>query len=232
VVVEFGDQIRKRIAVPVQLALAVVVLAYVLALSVVGGALLARYLLPVIPLWILLCVSTLRRRVYFWRAIVAVVALSFGLALVFPAPYRISPEDTLAYRDFVELHQAAAHELEQLRIPGPLLTAWPATDELSRPFLGYVSQPISNIAVEDFSRVELTQAINKQEWNAALVFSTKYDPPGGSLLDRIGWWRRAHERWFGYHEDLTPEEAAQALHARILWREARGTQWAAILARE
>src|SRR6516165_2421993 len=57
---------RQRIAIPVQCVFVVVIAAYVVALSVLGGAVLARYMLPVMPLVILLCVSTLRRRLRHW----------------------------------------------------------------------------------------------------------------------------------------------------------------------
>jgi len=229
---DLGERLRQRIAIPTQLVFFAVILAYLVTLSVIGGALLARYLLPVFPLWILLCVSTLRRRIRMWYAVVAVIAVSFGLALAFPAPYRISPEDTLAYRDFVELHQAATRELQQARVAGPVLSAWPATDELNRPFLGYSTDPLVTVAIDDFSAAELQKAAERRDWHIALLFSTKYEPPGGSLLDGIRWWRRVHERWFGYHQDLRPEAAAQLLHARVVWSETRGPQWIAILTRE
>src|SRR4029077_15139097 len=54
-----GDERRRRIAIPVQLVFAVVIAAYWLVMSIIGGAVLARYLLPAIPLVIILCVSTL-----------------------------------------------------------------------------------------------------------------------------------------------------------------------------
>ncbi|HKD91726.1 MAG TPA: glycosyltransferase family 39 protein [Terriglobales bacterium] len=230
--IDLGERLRQRISIPTQLVLFAVILAYLVTLSVIGGALLARYLLPVFPLWILLCISTLRRRIRMWYALVALIAVSFGLALVFPPPYRISPEDTLAYRDFIELHQAAALELQQARVTGPVLTAWPATDELRRPFLGYAAEPLATIAIDDFSAAELQEAAQHQDWQVAVIFSTKYEPPRGSLLDGIAWWRRVHERWFGYHQDLRPEAAAQLLHAHVVWSDARGPQWIAILARD
>lgn len=232
VVVNLGEHLRERIAIPTQLVFAAVIAAYVLFLSAVGGALLARYMLPAVPLWILLCVSTLRRRIRMWKPIVAVIALAFALALMFPPPYRIAPEDTLAYRDFIELQQSAARQLQQMRPAEAVLTAWPATDELQRPFLGYVAQPMATISLENFSRPELDRAATQTMWKMAVLFSTKYEPKGGSLLDRIGWWRRAHERWFGYHEDMRPEAAAQLLHARIVWANTRPGQWVAILVRE
>src|SRR3954469_25586221 len=64
---------RARIAIAHQLTFAVVIAAYVIALSLVGGAVLARYMLPVVPLVILVCVSTLWRRVRGWQLAVALV---------------------------------------------------------------------------------------------------------------------------------------------------------------
>jgi len=39
-----------------------------------------------------------------------------------------------------------------------VLTAWTATDELSKPFLGYVSHPIAVTAIEDFSFLQIQRA--------------------------------------------------------------------------
>ena len=62
---------RRRISIPVQMIFYVVVLTYVVAMALIGGAVLARYMLPVVPLVIILSVSTLWRRLRFWRAAVA-----------------------------------------------------------------------------------------------------------------------------------------------------------------
>ena len=56
---------RPRISFPVQMVFYVVVLAYVVAMALVGGAVLARYMLPAVPLVIILSVSTLWRRLSF-----------------------------------------------------------------------------------------------------------------------------------------------------------------------
>ncbi len=103
--------LRPRIPVNVQLVFAVVILAYIVALSIAGGAVLARYMLPVVPLVILICVSTLRRRVRRWIWWIAFTCMAFVLQLFIPPPYRIAPEDTLLYRDYVILHKLAADEL-------------------------------------------------------------------------------------------------------------------------
>ena len=221
-----------RIAVPIQLAFLAVLVAYVVTLSIVGGALLVRYLLPVIPLWIIICVSTLRRRIRLWVPAVVIVCLAFAIGLLTNPPYRFAPEDNLAYRDFVELHRRAAQLLERNFRGATVLTAWPASDEITRPFLGYVQAPLVASRIRNFSADEIAGAAGRSDWNIALVFSIKCEPPGGSLLDWLGFWRRAHELYFDYRRDLPLDDAARALHTRVLWSEHRGPQWVAILQRQ
>jgi hypothetical protein len=72
---------RRRIAIAVQVAFAFVITAYVVALSFTGGELQAREMLPVIPLVMLIWISTLYRRVRRWRVVVGIVCAGFVLAL-------------------------------------------------------------------------------------------------------------------------------------------------------
>ena len=64
---------RPRIAIPVQMIFLVVVAAYVVVMAIIGGAVLARYMLTAVPLVIIVAVSTLRRRLRYWPAAIAVV---------------------------------------------------------------------------------------------------------------------------------------------------------------
>jgi len=132
-----GSNLRPRISLRVQAAMAAVIAAYVLALSLIGGAVLARYMLPVIPLVIILCVSTLWRRVRHWAVALAIICAAFIAGLFINPPYAFAPEDNLAYRDYVLLHKRAATFIDKRFAQARVLTAWPATDELSHPFLGY-----------------------------------------------------------------------------------------------
>ena len=95
------DQERPRIALDIQFALLAIVVTYVLAMAVIGGAVLARYMLPVVPLVIIVCVSTLWRRVRWWHTVIALVVAAFVAALFVNPPYGFSPEDNLAYRDCI-----------------------------------------------------------------------------------------------------------------------------------
>src|SRR6516165_8801191 len=83
-VLERDGSDRQRIPIPVQLVFGVVIAAHVVALSMLGGAVLARYMLPVLPLVILICVSTLRRRLRGWIWAVAAVCAAFLFALLTP----------------------------------------------------------------------------------------------------------------------------------------------------
>jgi len=220
---------RPRIALSVQYRVAAILVANALAFSLVGGAALARYLLPIYPLVILIGISTLRRRLPEWNWAVGMVIAGFVLAL-FANPFGYSaPEDNLSYRDFVILHKQAADRLQQRDPHARVLTAWTATDELTKPFLGYVKQPMSVIRVEDFSYDQLQLAhLASAQYDVALLFSTKQTPPA-SVLDRWPWWERASRKYFGFHRDLSPELAAEALGGRVAWEGRRGRQWIAIV---
>jgi hypothetical protein len=231
-----GGAARPRIAVWTQAAFLSVLLAYLAFMSAVGGAVLARYMLPVVPLVILASVSTLWRRARYWKLIVGAVAIAFVAGLFSNPPYGFSLEDNLAYRDYIVMHAEASRFLA-MRYPGErVLTAWPASDELTRPWLGYVnanaSQPFRVVRIEDFTASQIDVAARaRDDFDVALVFSTKYQPPH-PLLENWEAWQRIKEKFFGYHRDLLPEEIAQRLGGTISYRKERNGQWIAVIAVE
>jgi hypothetical protein len=224
-----ADGERPRISIPVQFAFLTIAIVYIVTLSIVGGAVLARYMLPVVPLVILVCVSTIWRRLRAWKAVIAVVALAFVSALFINPPYGFSPEDNLAYRDYIRLHQRAERFLEQRYPHAHVLTAWPASDELTRPYLGYVSKPMQVVKIEDFSAEEMLSAADaRSRFDVALVFSTKYQPEH-TIFDRWRRWQEWKSRYFGYHVDLTPQVAASVLGGKVVYAEPRRGQWVGII---
>jgi hypothetical protein len=223
---------RQRIAIPVQIVFLVVLAAYVVAMALIGGAVLARYMLPAVPLVIILAVSTLRRRLRYWPAAASVVAVAFVAAWFWNPPYGFSPEDNLAYRDYIVLHQNAERFLEARYPMARALTAWPASDELTRPWLGYSTRPVQVVRLEDFSLDELLSAAEfRQNFEVALVFSTKYEPPH-PLLDRWKTWTNLKRRFFGYHRDVPAAAAAQILGGRIVFSQERKGQWVTVIEME
>ena len=227
-----GDDARPRIAIPVQMASLAIAVVYVLALSVLGGAVLARYMLPVVPLFILVAVSTIWRRVRAWKAVLAVIALAFGLGLFFNPPYGFAPEDNLAYTDYIRLHQHAEAFIEARYPHARVLTAWPANDELSRPNVGYVDRPMQVVKIENFTAEELmAAAAERSRFDVALVFSTKVQP-ARTFADSWQFWKEWKMRYFGYHVDLGPEAAASVLGGNLVYVERskqRPGQWVGVI---
>jgi 4-amino-4-deoxy-L-arabinose transferase-like glycosyltransferase len=218
---------RKRIAIPVQLQFALIVLAYVITFSLVGGALLTRYLLPAYPLVIIISISTLHRRVKRWEWPAAFVVMVFVLALFFDPPYRFAPEDNLTYKDFIELHVAASRFLEEHENGSSVLTAWPAKDEITKPYLGYVQQPFPVVPINDFTVEELLHArALRGHYQVAYLFSTKYE---SGVWFHSELWNRLNRRFFDYHQDVSPESAAEILGGRIVFFARRKAEWVAVV---
>jgi hypothetical protein len=220
---------RPRIGIPVQMVFYVVILIYVVAMALIGGAVLARYMLPAVPLVIILSVSTLWRRLSFWPAAAACVALAFVLAWFWNPAYGFSPEDNLAYRDYVVLHEDGERFLEARYPMARVLTAWPASDEITRPWLGYTTRPMRVVRIENFSLDEVLSAADfRSNYDVALLFSTKYEP-GPAPWDRWRIWTEWKTRFFGFHRDLPPAAAAQILGGHVVFTEQRQGQWIAVI---
>ncbi len=81
--------------------------------------------------------------------------------------------------------------------------------------------------IDDFTTGEIARAAAEPaQYSAALVFSTKYDPPpllpslSGEALD---------ERYFGLHHDLQPEAIAQQLGGMLVWERRDDGMWIALI---
>jgi 4-amino-4-deoxy-L-arabinose transferase-like glycosyltransferase len=221
--------LRPRISPANQAILYVVIAANILFFSVLGGALLTRYLLPLYPLILLLCVSTFYRRVPYWWGLVLLSAAAFVIGLFVNPPYKFAPEDNLNYADVIRLHQQAIRQIVS-RFPGStVLTAWPATDELTKPELGYVKKPVAVVAVANFSLPEIQKAAGSaQDFSVGFAFSTKYDPPRQWL--NLGSRNETFDtRFFDFHRDLEPSAIAHFLNGNVVWRDDRQGEWAAVL---
>ncbi len=224
-----SSPLRVRIRPEQQAVFYVVIVANVVFFSVLGGALLTRYLLPLYPLVLLLCVNTFRRRLESWTGLVALSAAAFLAGLFVNPPYRFAPEDNLEYATVIRLQQAAVSTIVE-KMPGAtVLTAWPATDELTKPELGYVKQAIPVVAIENFSAQEIEKALGMRgSYTGALIFSTKYDPPRLWLsLGRHN--EQLDTRYFDFHRDLPPGVIARVLGGHVVWGAEREGQWAAVL---
>ena len=220
---------RPRISTAVMRRISALLLANAVFFSILGGALLTRYLLPMYPLVLLVAVSTFSRRVRYWQALASFSVLAFTAGLFINPPYRFAPEDNLEYARVIRLHMAGIAQLNKRYPASTVLSAWPVTDELTKPELGYVKTPYRVYRLEDFTSAQIDRAEDDPGgYSTALVFSTKYDPP--SLLLSLGPKSEAlDEKYFGLHHDLTPEAIALRLHGTLNWEREDHAQWIALI---
>jgi 4-amino-4-deoxy-L-arabinose transferase-like glycosyltransferase len=200
-----------------------------LAFSVLGGALLTRYLLPVYPLIMLVCVAIWRERVRQWPALAAVTAAAFIAAIWLNPPTSFAPEDNLTYRDMIVVHQEATAFIAQHYPDATVLTAWPAAEELFRPDMGYVAQRVKVFPVENFTNAEIQKAAQEPgKFDTALVFTTHYTSPA---LERylLKHPQTQRGREFAEDRDLRPAEITAILHGEIVFRDSRNGEWAAVI---
>jgi 4-amino-4-deoxy-L-arabinose transferase-like glycosyltransferase len=182
--------------------------AYVAMLSLVGGAVLTRYLLPMFPCFYLalaMVVAALPRPLM--RTAFVLVAAGFVASWFINPPFPFAYENNLSYVDFIRLHQQAAEWLSAQPGNPRILTAWPATDELSHPELGYVNKPMEVVSVPGFAPPEFRNVSGKS-FDLLYLYSRKWDPPGNWLL-RYPWLARMdrytrpiHPRFLAFRYDL------------------------------
>lgn len=210
-------------------AIAVILFANWIAFSILGGALLTRYLLPMYPLILLLCVYVWQRRLRQWWTLAALSAVAFLAGIWVNPPYAFAPEDNLTYRDMVVLHQQAVSFIEHRYPHATVLTAWPASAELSRPELGYVHRPVKTVPIQNFALDQIQHAAQDPgAYDTALLFSTKWEPRGAQInLGRAN--QQSDIKYFDFHHDLSPAEAAALLHGEVVWQAHRKGEWAAVL---
>jgi len=221
---------RLPISRPALKAIGIVLLANWVAFSVLGGALLTRYLLPMFPLVLVVCVNTWRRRMpERWLLIAGLSAAAFLAGIWINPPYAFAPEDNLTYRDMIVLHQHAVRFIDQHYPAATVLTAWPATSELSRPELGYTDHPVKTVALQNFAADQIQQAAaDPGSYDVALIFSTKWEPPA----EKVDLGRRNQSddtKYFDFHHDLPPSEVAAILHGQVVWQAHRRGEWAAVI---
>ena len=209
--------------------IAVLVVANWLAFSVLGGALLTRYLLPIYPLILIVCVSIWRTRTRRWPVLALVTAAAFISALWLNPPTSFAPEDNLTYRDMIVVHQEAIDYVAQHYPDATVLTAWPVAADIFRPELGYVTHPMKAVSIEDFTLPQIRKAAQEPgRYDTAIVFTTHFATPSFRryLIDHPN---TKGGREFAASRDLSPKEIAAILGGDIVWEDERSGEWAAVL---
>jgi 4-amino-4-deoxy-L-arabinose transferase-like glycosyltransferase len=200
---------------------------YLLLLSFVGGAILPRYLLPVLPFFYLIGVALVMRLPRFpARLILAAAAACFVWAWFINPPCPFPFEDNLAYADFIRLHEQAAHFLETQPGQPRILTAWPATDELARPFLGYVGNSLHVVPLRGFAATDFAE-VKPESFDLLYLYSQKWEP-AGNWTSRFPEWLRVQLRYFDYHSQVAAQVLVAHYRLRLLVEMEHRGQWVRI----
>ena len=198
----------------------VVTIATTLLVSLLGGAELERYLLPVLPIfYIAVSIAlTYHKR---WVDLTATLALAVGLlaSLYWNPPYPFPYENNLAMVDFVHLQEIAGSVLDRSFSNRRIATAWPYSAALRRPQYGYVSRPLQVVETSDF-QVSSIQRLPAASYDVLVVYTRTWSPRNGVLAFQSI--RNFLTRFYGWQPEITTEQcAALGLNEAVSW-ESRG----------
>jgi 4-amino-4-deoxy-L-arabinose transferase-like glycosyltransferase len=208
---------------------AAVAVVQTLMVTLLGGAALERYLMPVLPLFYIAVAAALatwpKRRRY-----LATAGMLFGLAIsifvnsVFPYPY----ENNFAVVDFVRLQKEAA-ELIQLDYPqASVASAWPFPDALRRPEFGYVTRPISVRGLDNFNVSTVTKLV-LDPVDVLVVYSRTWEPTEGVV--QFDWARRFLTKYYFYEPQINSDQIREKLGMTLAGQFSRRGQWIEVYTR-
>jgi len=207
--------------------------AHILLVSLLGGAGLERYLLPVLPLLYIAMSAAFQLLRPRWRyAGMAAMAAGLLAGLFINPPFPFPYENNLALADFVELHRAAAQFLERSYPTQTIYTAWPLTQALRNPAFGYVDRAMSAAETSDL-RYSTLNALAPQ-WpdksiHVLVLYSRTWEPSWGVLQ-----WPAVRDflsRFYDYQRQMTPSEVRQRFGLEPVERWSRRGQWIEVFAR-
>jgi hypothetical protein len=198
--------------------------AHVLLFTVLGGAVLNRYLLPVMPIVfaaMVAAISTLPRvpRLVSTAVLLAGVAASNFINPPYPFPF----EENLAFTDFVKLHADAADYVAHWYADPVVHTAWPMSAELSRPELGFVPRRIRVETLPNMTAGTL-ESLDWKKVQILVVFSRNWDPQFNfirQLAPVLEFW----ESYYDFVPNVTPEEARARVPFPVDQTFTRRGQW-------
>jgi 4-amino-4-deoxy-L-arabinose transferase-like glycosyltransferase len=198
-------------------------IAHAATVTLLGGATLERYLLPVLPILYSAFTAGLslfprRPRLICSAALLAGLTVGIFVNPPYPFPY----EDNLAFSDFVHLQSEAADYLSHWYSGAQVATVWPLTVELARPDLGYVDRRLAVDALPD-PTAETLRRLDWQNVQVLAVFSRNFDPPLSPL--RIEPVRRIWQALFGYSPPATEQEVRRIVPYPVAANWRKNGQW-------
>jgi hypothetical protein len=184
--------------------------AHVVAVSVLGGAVLERYLLPVLPILYAAFAVSLRALLVRPRrlAMVALVVCLIAANFINP-PYPFPFENNLMYVTFVNIEREAAFAADTY--DGAVATTFPMSTALAQPNNGYLMLPHKVREVPDF-RPETMAALRSDPPPLMIVYNTEVDPWHIRQTRPFQWF---FGRYFHYERQMSALEISQMFRMRI-----------------
>jgi hypothetical protein len=195
---------------------------HVLIVSLFGGAVLERYLLPALPLLYIAFAVALSALSTRWRLTGVLALFSLLIASNFINPiYPFPFENNLAYTTFVALHQHAADFVENSYPGGVIATTFPMAGALRRPAFGYVSKPLKVREIDNFQPASIASlAANPPD--AIILYSVAWDPLGILRDRRVETFLHTY---YGYEPQVTSDELMTTLQMHSVSRWTERGQW-------
>jgi hypothetical protein len=189
--------------------------ANIVIVSVLGGAELERYLLPVLPIfYIAVAIGIVHLRKGLGVAALATIAAGLIFGLFWNPPYPFPYENNWAMVDFVHLQEFAASYAER-DLHGAIATAWPYTTALENPDFGYVRRPLQVVETNDFNQGSIT-ALPPKSFDYLITYTRTWAPPDGFI--QIPLVRRFLAHFYQWQPEITPEQCeALGLTPRMTW---------------
>jgi hypothetical protein len=195
---------------------------HVLLVSILGGAVLERYLVPVLPLLYIAFAAALWQLAARWRIIGATALAAALIAGNFVNPlYPFPLENNLAFTTFVALQAEAAQYLESHVSSAPIVTMFPLSNALRRPEFGYVGHPLRIREIYDFSAANVAP-LAREDVAVLVLYSVAWDPLDLMQNPR---WTAFLRRYYGYSPPVGADEVRVLLDAHLVARWTRRGQW-------
>jgi 4-amino-4-deoxy-L-arabinose transferase-like glycosyltransferase len=196
--------------------------------SVLGGAALERYVLPVIPLFYIAVAAAWTTLSLRWRRIstvAMVVGLMLGIFINSPFPFPF--ENNAAFVSFVRLQQRAASYVKEEYPHARIASAWPFPDALRRPEFGFVDGRIACRGIDSFNPESVLALAG--EVDVLVVYSRTWEPDWGVFS--TDWIRQFLANYYFYSPQVTREQIESSLGLSRVARWEKGGQWIEVYAR-
>ena len=195
-----------------------------IVVTVLGGAVLDRYMLPVLPILytaFAVAASAWSRpiRLIIQGAMGALFIVGWFWNPPVPFPY----ENNLAMVDFVRLQQDAAQYLEDHEADKRIATAWPFSEAIANPEFGYVRRPLNRAIWADGMRKADLAKLNPKDFDVLVLFSRTW--PVNSRLLNIRPVRSFLATFLELDFNATSDEVRSTLGFVPVIRWTRGGQW-------